>query len=133
MVRSRSNHTPGQEAAAYARLRGGRTALAPASAARERTGQAFHPDDPRPNSTKPAGDRALPPAQFLFPASEAAGFARYAMRREPRRVPSTGGEPSAGGSIGVSQYGQTCQIGSSGAPQFVHACLSFVVQTGQTR
>ena len=51
-----------------------------------------------------------------------------------RRGWSAGGAPTGGAScIGVSQYGQTCQIGSSGALQLVHACLSFVVQTGQTR
>ena len=50
-----------------------------------------------------------------------------------RRVPSAGGAPGFGHRIGVSQYGQTCQSGSSGALQLVHACLSFVVQTGQTR
>jgi hypothetical protein len=54
-------------------------------------------------------------------------------RRRARLVPRAGGAPAAGASICVSQYGQICQIGSSGALQFVHACLSFVVQTGQTR
>ena len=34
---------------------------------------------------------------------------------------------------GVSQYGQTCQVGSSGRLQLSHAWRSFVVQTGQTR
>ncbi len=53
------------------------------------------------------------------------------MPRRARRVPSAGGAPGAGASIAVSQYGQTCQIGSSGAPQLTHACLSFVGQTGQ--
>ena len=38
-----------------------------------------------------------------------------------------------GVSTGVSQYGQICQSGSSGALQRRHACFSFVVQTGQTR
>jgi hypothetical protein len=55
------------------------------------------------------------------------------LLRRARRVPRAGGAPGTAGSIGVSQYGQTCQIGSSGAPQLTHACLSFVVQTGQTR
>jgi hypothetical protein len=53
--------------------------------------------------------------------------------RRARRVPSAGGAPGSAGSIGVSQYGQTCQIGSSGELQLTQACLSFVVQTGQTR
>ena len=53
--------------------------------------------------------------------------------RRARRVPSAGGAPGTAGSIGVSQYGHTCQMGSSGEPQLTHACLSFVVQTGQTR
>ena len=50
-----------------------------------------------------------------------------------RRRGSSGGPRSSVGvsSIGFSQYGQTCQSGSSGALQFSHACLSFVVQTGQ--
>src|SRR5205807_4118921 len=34
---------------------------------------------------------------------------------------------------GVSQYGHICQSASSGALQLAHDCLSFVVQTGQTR
>ena len=34
---------------------------------------------------------------------------------------------------GVSQYGHTCQVGSSGRLHEVHAWRSFVVQTGQTR
>ena len=34
---------------------------------------------------------------------------------------------------GVSQYGHTCQVGSSGRVHEVHAWRSFVVQTGQTR
>jgi hypothetical protein len=55
------------------------------------------------------------------------------LLRRARRVPSAGGAPGAAASIGVSQYGHTCQIGSSGDPQLTHACLSFVVQTGQTR
>ena len=38
-----------------------------------------------------------------------------------------------GDSTGVSQYGQICQSGSSGALQRRHACFSFVVQTGQAR
>jgi hypothetical protein len=37
-----------------------------------------------------------------------------------------------GGTL-VAQYGHTCQIGSSGDPHEVHACLRRVVQTGQTR
>ena len=37
-----------------------------------------------------------------------------------------------GGTV-VAQYGQTCQIGSSGAPHELQACLRRVVQTGQTR
>jgi hypothetical protein len=53
--------------------------------------------------------------------------------REPEQPTGAGGVPGTAGSIGVSQYGQTCQIGSSGEPQLTHACLSFVVQTGQTR
>ena len=40
---------------------------------------------------------------------------------------------TAAGSIGVSQYGQSCQSASSGCLQFEHACFSFVVQIGQTR
>ena len=39
----------------------------------------------------------------------------------------------AGVSTGVSQNGHTCHNASSGALQFIHDCLSFVVQTGQTR
>ena len=46
---------------------------------------------------------------------------------------SRGSSPSAAGSTGVSQYGHTCHSASSGALQFVHACFSFVVHTGQTR
>ncbi len=45
-----------------------------------------------------------------------------AMRSRPRAC-----------STGVSQYGQICQSGSSGALQRRHACFSFVVQTGQAR
>ncbi len=36
-------------------------------------------------------------------------------------------------SIGVSQYGHTCQSASSGRLQVTQACRSLVVQTGQTR
>ena len=35
--------------------------------------------------------------------------------------------------MSVAQYGQTCQSDSSGCPHDGHACLSRVVQTGQTR
>ena len=34
---------------------------------------------------------------------------------------------------GVSQYGHTCHVGSSGRLHEVQAWRSFVVQTGQTR
>src|SRR6185369_16612048 len=43
------------------------------------------------------------------------------------------GKSTEVGSTAVSQYGHTCQSASSGALQLVHACFSFVVQTGQTR
>ena len=48
------------------------------------------------------------------------------LQRPRRRVTAAGG-------TGVAQYGQTCQICSSGEPHELHACLRRVVQTGQTR
>jgi len=49
--------------------------LAPASAAREHTRQASHPNNLKTDSTERTGDRALPFAEFRYSASEAAGFA----------------------------------------------------------
>src|SRR5437016_7724825 len=52
-------------------LAGGRTALAPASAARGRPTVASQPRHLNENCTERAGNRAFRPAQFLPPASEA--------------------------------------------------------------
>ena len=64
----------------------------------------------------------------VTPADGGSGaLAGAAQRLQDRRRP----RPARAGS-GVAQYGQACQIASSGAPHDVHACLRRVVQTGHT-
>ena len=65
--------------------------------------------------------------------SAAIGGGLYSDPVSLRGASSGGKWIGAGDSIGVSQYGQTCHSGSSGALQLAHACRSRVVQTGQTR
>ena len=80
-------------------------------------------------------DRALPRRSSLTSerVRDLASYRPAARGCRGAACPSAGGAPAFGVCIVVSQYGQTCHIGSSGALQLEHACLSFVVQTGQTR